>query len=72
MKDVSGASPPTWIEAEPRSVQRLIRESLHITATPTGILLDRQGRVRVLEHRPEKRPLSGDELLRTLEKVIRR
>jgi thiol-disulfide isomerase/thioredoxin len=73
LRDVSPASPPAWIEAEPRSVQHLMDEWLQITSTPTSILLDREGRVLVLERwGPDNRPLSGDELLRTLERVIRR
>jgi hypothetical protein len=71
--DVSPTSPPEWIEAEPQSVRVLIDEWFQITAMPTPILLDREGRVSVLERRSQgERPLSGDELLRTLERVIRR
>jgi hypothetical protein len=71
--DISPTSPPEWIEAEPQSVRRLIDDWFQITATPTLILLDRDGRITVLERRTQgERPLSGDELLRTLERVIRR
>jgi thiol-disulfide isomerase/thioredoxin len=71
LKDVSAASPPSWIEAEPQSVHRLIDEWLQISATPTPILLDREGRVLVLQRKYE-RTLRGEELLRTLERVIGR
>jgi hypothetical protein len=71
--DISPASPPEWIEAEPQSVRGLIDDWFQITAMPTAILLDREGRVSVLERRTDgERPLSGDELLQTLERVIRR
>jgi hypothetical protein len=71
--DISPASPPVWIEAEPQSVRRLLDDWFQITATPTPILLDREGRIAVLERRADgKRPLSGDELVQTLERVIRR
>jgi thiol-disulfide isomerase/thioredoxin len=71
--DISPTSPPEWIEAEPQSVRHLIDHWFQITATPTPILLDRDGRIAVLERRTQgERPLSGDELLRTLERVIRR
>jgi hypothetical protein len=71
--DISPTSPPEWIEAEPQSVRGLIDDWFRITAMPTPILLDREGRVSVLERRAHgERPLSGDELLRTLERIIRR
>jgi len=71
--DISKTSPPEWIEAEPQSVRALIDDWFQITAMPTPILLDREGRIAVLERRADgERPLSGDELLRTLERVIRR
>jgi thiol-disulfide isomerase/thioredoxin len=73
LKSVSPGVPPAWISAAPRSVQPLNDERFQIDATPTSILLDREGRVLVLERPAEReRPLSGDELLRTLERVIRR
>ena len=73
LKSVSPGVPPAWIVAAPRTVQPLNEEQFQIDATPTTILLDRSGRVLVLEHPAEQeRPLSGDELLRTLEEVIRR
>jgi thiol-disulfide isomerase/thioredoxin len=72
LKDVSPASPPAWIEAEPQSVRNLIEEWLQITAMPTPILLDRDGRVLVLNGpSANKQPLSGDDLVRTLERYIR-
>ena len=71
--DISPTSPPEWIEAEPQSVRRLLDDWLQITSTPTLILLDRDGRIAVLERRADgERPLSGDELLQTLERVIGR
>ncbi|HEU4691749.1 MAG TPA: hypothetical protein VFS23_25470, partial [Vicinamibacterales bacterium] len=73
LKSVSPGVPPAWIIAAPRSVQPLNDELFQIDPTPTSILLDREGRVLVLERPAEREvPLSGDELLRTLERVIRR
>jgi len=69
--DISPTSPPEWIEAEPQSVRRLLDDWFQITSTPTLILLDRDGRIAVLERRADgERPLSGDELLHTLERFI--
>lgn len=73
LKSASPGVPPAWIIAAPRTVQPLNDELFQIDPTPTSILLDREGRVQVLERPAEREvPLSGDELLRTLEKVIRR
>ena len=73
LKSVSPGVPPSWIIAAPPSVQALNQERFQIDATPTTILLDPDGRVLVLERRTERHwPLSGDNLIRTLEKVIHR
>ena len=47
--DISPTSPPEWIEAEPQSVRRLLVDWFQITSNPTLILLDREGRVSVLD-----------------------
>lgn len=63
----------TWVEATPRSVSALIHDWFRIESTPAQILLDPTGRIIMTGDivRGGLQPLRGDELIRTLDDVLR-
>jgi hypothetical protein len=67
-----GVSDPAWVEADPRSVRRLVEEWFQITATPSQILLGPDGRILELGKSGPKRrsTLRGPQLVRTLGRIL--
>lgn len=59
----------TWTQATTDSIQDLLDKRFRITAYPTTVLLDPQGKIISLGQR-EQMPLRGKELFTTLEKLM--
>jgi peroxiredoxin len=60
----------TWTNATTASIKELIEQRFRITAFPTTILLDPKGKIISLG-RKDQLPLRGEELLNTLENLMR-
>ncbi len=60
----------TWTNATTASIKELIEQRFRITAFPTTILLDPKGKIISLG-RKDQLPLRGEELLNTLEKLMK-
>jgi hypothetical protein len=67
-----GVSDPAWVEADPASIRRMVQEWFQITATPSQILLDPDGRVLELgKNGPKRRStLRGAQLVKTLGRML--
>ena len=59
----------TWTQATPESIKELVKKRFRITAYPTTMLLDPQGRIISLG-RKDQPPLRGEKLFSTLEKIL--
>jgi len=73
IRSLANPSDTTWIEAKSESVYSLITRWFEILGLPTQLLLDPSSRLIVVGSPSDRSvPLRGQQLLKTLDKVLQR